>query len=182
MYSIRAHFERFRDVHLGTLFGACGIYVLWDGEARARPTYIGEGNILKRLSDHWTRKDLTISMPLDGYVAIIGDHGHRPSKSDACIVEYLLLEIASATDRSPAINAHPGKRRVLEAMCDRERTVRLAVSGFDPLQAPWEARPLAYIREAKAWLTDDDVLEIHSQWTLRRLRKSASARGQSQES
>ena len=62
MHTIRVNFESLREVHLGNLFGACGVYVLWDSQAQARPTYIGEGNILKRLSDHWMRHDPALAL------------------------------------------------------------------------------------------------------------------------
>jgi hypothetical protein len=55
MYSIYAEFQRFREVDLAELIGAVGVYVIWDAHAIARPTYIGEGNILKRFTDHVRR-------------------------------------------------------------------------------------------------------------------------------
>ena len=67
-----AEFQRFADTHPGDLFGESGIYVLWDGRAKACPTYIGEGNLLKRLGDHSQRNARRFAKPLDGYIAIIG--------------------------------------------------------------------------------------------------------------
>ena len=49
MITLTAEFVRFADLHLRSLFGMVGVYVLWDSRAIARPTYIGEGNVLKRL-------------------------------------------------------------------------------------------------------------------------------------
>ena len=51
MYTIYANFQRSRDVDLTETIGATGVYVFWDARANARPTYIGEGNILKRFTD-----------------------------------------------------------------------------------------------------------------------------------
>jgi len=171
MHIIRVRFESFRCVHLGDLFGACGVYVLWDGRARARPRYIGEGNILKRLADHWDRPDVTFALPLDGYVAIIGDHGHVPSKLEARAVEYLLLEIGGYTDRGPGANRHPGNQTAVIDLCRKFGTLRVAVSGFDPLCPPWEARPLKPVKQIKARLTAADQLCVEQTWRLRKLRR-----------
>ncbi len=40
MYTIRAKFERFREVNLSDLIAAIGVYVIWDARSKARPTYI----------------------------------------------------------------------------------------------------------------------------------------------
>src|ERR1700674_2997394 len=71
MYTICAEFQRFRDVNLVELIGATGVYVIWDARAKARPTYIGEGNILKRFTDHVKRHNRRFAHPWNGYVAII---------------------------------------------------------------------------------------------------------------
>lgn len=55
MYTIYAEFQRFREVNLVELIGVTGVYVIWDARSKARPTYIGEGNILKRFTDHVKR-------------------------------------------------------------------------------------------------------------------------------
>jgi hypothetical protein len=61
--------------------------VLWDSQARARPSYIGEGNILKRLvAEHAAR----FALPRDGYAAPLDGSAQR-AKADAEIVEALLL-------------------------------------------------------------------------------------------
>jgi hypothetical protein len=46
VYTIYPDFQRFPDVNLIEMIGATGGYVIWDARAKARPTYIGEGNIL----------------------------------------------------------------------------------------------------------------------------------------
>jgi len=59
---IKAEFRRLDEHSLPSLIGAVGVYVMWDGQARARPTYFGEGTILKRLAEHPTR----FALPFDG--------------------------------------------------------------------------------------------------------------------
>ena len=51
MRVIRATFERMTEVTIDRLFGATGVYVLWAPRARARPSYLGEGYLLRRLSE-----------------------------------------------------------------------------------------------------------------------------------
>lgn len=67
MYTIHADFQRFRDVNLIDMIGATGVYVIWDARAKARPTYIGEGNILKRFTDHVRRDGRRFAHPWNGY-------------------------------------------------------------------------------------------------------------------
>ena len=71
MYTIRAEFQRFRDVNLIDLIGAMGVYVIWDARAKARPTYIGESNILKRFTDHVRRDGRRFAQPWNGYVELL---------------------------------------------------------------------------------------------------------------
>lgn len=78
MDTIYAEFQRFRDVNLVELIGATGVYVIWDARAKARPTYIGEGNILKRITDHVKRHNRRFAHHWNGYVAIIAGTSMNP--------------------------------------------------------------------------------------------------------
>jgi len=89
VYTINAEFQRFRDINLVELIGASGVYVIWDARSKARPTYIGEGNILKRLVEHAER----FALPLDGYVAPLDGLTWQRDKADAEIIEVRLNEI-----------------------------------------------------------------------------------------
>src|SRR5438132_6724667 len=105
MRVIKASFQRIVETILPDLIEAVGVYVIWDGQARARPTYLGEGTILKRLAEHSTR----FALPFDGYIAILGDLSSRTAKRESEIVEALLLSVAYETDRLPFHNQAPGK-------------------------------------------------------------------------
>jgi len=90
MRVIKASFQRIVETILPDLIEAVGVYVIWDGQARARPTYIGEGTILKRLADHSSR----FAKPFDGYIAILGDTSSGTAKHEAEIVEAVVRRAA----------------------------------------------------------------------------------------
>ena len=97
MHVIHANFELLSEVPVTELFGFVGTYVLWDGQARVKPSYIGEGNLLKRLVDH----SRDYATPLNGYIAVLGEAKRKKAKRDAQILETALLEAAAATRRRP---------------------------------------------------------------------------------
>jgi hypothetical protein len=97
MHVIRAECFRLDEASVAGLIGAVGVYVIWDGQARARPTYTGEGTILSRLAQHSGR----FARSFDGYVAVLGDDSTKAAKRAPCIVEALLLAVAEDTDRLP---------------------------------------------------------------------------------
>lgn len=169
MYTLQAAFRPFNQIHIADLFGQTGVYVFWDAHARAKPTYIGEGNVLKRFGDHSVRELRRFARPLDGYVCLIGDRARRMHKEDACMLEYALLRVAAHTDRSPNVNVHSGNEAALRACLRADRTVRIAVTGYDPFCHPRSARPLRQRKEIKSWLDGDEVVIEHD-WRLRRLR------------
>jgi hypothetical protein len=170
VHTIYAVFERLREANLAELIGATGVYVIWDAQAKARPTYIGEGNILKRFCDHANRNDRGFAHPWDGYVAIIAGSTHSVHKSESTIVERLLLDVAKDTDRAPRVNIHPGHLNRVINLC-RDETLRIAISGYDPLMPPSEARPLARQKEIKVRIISEQDYEVRHSWRLRKLRR-----------
>ena len=169
MYTIQANFERFRDVSLSDLIGAIGVYVIWDARARARSTYIGEGNILKRFTDHVRRDGQRFAHPWNGYIAIISGSTHQVHKAESRAVERLLLDVANATDRFPTANIQPGSWSAVKRFC-RDETLRVSVLSYDPLVPPSEVRLLSRSKRIKARLNDSGVIEVEHDWRLRRLR------------
>ena len=172
MYTIYADFQRFRDVNLIELIGATGVYVIWDARAKARPTYIGEGNILKRFTDHVKRDNRRFAHPWNGYVAIIAGSTRDVQKYESTVVERLILDVAKITDRKPQFNVHPGHISRVLRFC-RDEMLRIAVSGYDPLIPPVEAKPLSRVKEIKvtASADSDGEYEFSHDWSLRRLRQ-----------
>ena len=170
MHTIYADFQRFRDVNLAELIGAIGVYVIWDARAKARPTYIGEGNILKRFTDHVTRDGRRFARPWNGYVAIIAGSTHNVHKSESTVVERLILDVAKDTDRQPQVNVHPGHLSRVLRLC-RDEMLRVAVSGYDPLIHPAESKPLSITKEIKVWHEPDGTYDFGHDWRLRRIRQ-----------
>lgn len=96
-YYKTVEFVRFEDVSFAYVLRGIGVYVIWDSQARVKPSYIGQGNVLSRLSVH--AKDF--SFPVRGYIAILGNTGRKKENKDAKIIEALLLGVAKQTDRFP---------------------------------------------------------------------------------
>jgi hypothetical protein len=162
MHTINAHFRRLSESSVTSLFGEIGAYVLWDGQSKARPSYIGEGVILKRLAEHAER----FSPPLDGYAASLEGSPQRV-KADAEIVETLLLAVAQRTDRAPAVNVAPGKVHGIQDLFRRHGVVRVNVYDLDPFAPPDTPRRLS---TAKRITVRDDGMghaTIEDDWRLR---------------
>jgi hypothetical protein len=157
-------FERLTDASVASLLGCIGAYVLWDSQAKARPSYIGEGVILKRLTDHVYR----FAYPLDGYAAPIFEPSPQRAKAYAEIVEALLLVVAHQTDRRPSVNVAPGKLRALDAVFRSHGTLRLNIRGFDPFLPPRNARPLSTPMRIVLKDLPDGSLTIDHSWNSRR--------------
>jgi hypothetical protein len=168
MHTIDVHFQRFSDIAVPDLFGAIGVYVLWRGRAIARPSYIGEGNILSRLVTHHGNLPNTF----DGFTAVLSDLviSSQRAKANAEIVEAMLLWVADETDRSPSSNRAPGKLRALDDIFRRHGTVRRNVSGMDPLRPP-EERPLIQGRKVITLrFAGNGLSAIEHDWRVRRRR------------
>ncbi len=166
MEIVRADFLRLDEVPLSALIATVGVYVIWDGKARARPTYIGEGTILQRVAQHASR----FTRPFDGYLALLGDwSGNRP-KRDAEILEAVLLAVAEETDRLPTQNRSPGKMRAIHRVFRSHGTLRISVTGYDPLLIPGQARRTTAAKVATVrYIADGLPYILEHDWRLRRL-------------
>ena len=169
MHVITARFDRLSDVSVADLLGELGVYVLWDGRANARPTYVGEGNILRRLVEHEAR----FARPLDGFVAVLSDESRswQRAKADGTIVEALLIGVADLTDRSPSVNVAPGQLRALDTIFRQHGTVRINVMGLDPLRPPEELPRIAGQKRI-VLRQRSGVLEVEHEWRKRRRKAS----------
>ena len=136
---IHAHFERMDRINLVDAYDAIGTYILWSANACVRPSYIGEGNVLSRLTSHLGKSWAT--RPLNGCIALQRDGTTSYAKARAELIEAVLLAVADIVDRYPPNNGSPGKaqsamRRVLRRAGHDAQTIRIAISGQDPLLAP----------------------------------------------
>lgn len=164
MHVIDVLFERLSESPATFLLGRIGAYVLWDSQAKALPSYIGEGNILERLVEHAER----FALPLDGYVAPLDASTSQRAKADAEIVEALLLAVAHETDRGPSVNVARGKLRGLDAIFRSHGTLRLNVRGLDPLVPPRAARPITGTKQIVVRDSGDGTALLEHDWRLRR--------------
>ncbi len=167
MVSISVTFQRLPDVKFDRLCYAVGAYVLWAGKSIAKPTYIGEGDILPRLLKHRGR----FPRPIDGFVAILGEHDSRTAKRRSEIVEAVLLEIADRVDRYPAHNRRGGKLAYLNKFFASHATVKFVFDGYDPLLEPGTAKPMKAKRLVRIIEVGDHFGAEHN-WQTRRRRQT----------
>ena len=145
MKTLGAEFVRLQEFSICDLIGAVGVYVIWDGKARARPSYIGEGVILERFSKHAGR----FPWPFDGYVAITGTKDSGEAKRDAMVLEAVLLSVSHDTDRFPNHNESFGKTTHVVKILRSHNLLRIRVTGLDPLIAPGQAQKLSNAKVAR---------------------------------
>ena len=162
MHKIHAHFSRFWETPIETLLHAYGVYVLWDGRSQARPCYIGEGDILARLTSH--RKKF--ARPISGYLAILDEKYSAQIKRDCQILEAMLLHIGMESDREPTQNRQGGKFSRIEPIFNRHGVMRLTISGYDPLMPPAESRLITKNRIIRY----SEEEGIKHPWRLRKIR------------
>ncbi len=160
MIKIHASFQRLDRITLVDAYDEIGVYVLWSSKATVRPSYIGEGNVLERFAAHMAKS--WAARPLHGSMALLRDGGQL--KAQAELVEAALLGVAEQIDRYPPNNEAPGKarsalNRLLKRADHDARTVRIVISGQDPLLPP-ERPPMQ--RDKWIVLREDP----HGTWSL----------------
>jgi hypothetical protein len=166
MEAIQCHFQRLSEVPVDALLHGFGVYVIWGGKARARPSYIGEGDIWNRLSSH----RMVFERPLDGYLAVLGEDYSKSIKRNCQIVEAVLLEIAAETDRSPTGNNRGGNLSVVRDLFEDHGVLRVTFSGWDPFLEPGTGYPMPESRPVRV-VSDGELFILQHKWRLRRLRK-----------
>ncbi len=162
MRTIRCEFIRLDDIRITKLLDAVGVYVIWDGQAQARPTYIGEGDIWSRLSEHRDR----FVRPFSGYAALLGERT-TSTKRDSQIVEAALLEVAGQTDRFPPQNAKGGNGQGISRLFDHHGVLKITISGWDPFAPPEKGRKMQPGKLIEYRLEGDDIT-IYHEWRVRR--------------
>lgn len=165
MHIVEAEFHRMRDLALPDLVGAVGVYSIWDGRAQARPTYIGEGILLERLAKHSMR----FAYPFDGYIALLGNIGHASHKLNCELIEAVLLIVADKVDRFSNQNDALGKTQRIRRLFRKHSTMRIRISGYDPLAIPWQANRMPRAKLAILRYEADEVTSLEHDWRTRRL-------------
>ncbi len=168
MWEVPADFKRLDEIVVSDLLGVVGAYVIWDSQARVRPSYIGEGEILKRFSEH----SLNFAMPIRGYVAVVGNLSRKYYKQDAEILEAVLLSIAERIDCFPLHNKQRGSYSAIERVFENSRVLKIQLRGHDPFQDPAQPREfreqrLIRLRSSTGLIQIDHPWRESATWTKR---------------
>lgn len=147
-------FKKLSEVTLEEAYGTYGIYILWHGRAKTRPSYIGQGNVLKRFSAH--TEDPQMSWPLKGYIAIVGGQDRKMNKKQAELAEAILLDCADLIDKWPNGNVNIGHWRLAEHILEKYNAIRMYLTGYNPflppnLNAKWYDKKLIQLENTLAY-------------------------------
>jgi hypothetical protein len=140
VHIIRARFERLEDVTLADVYDRVGVYSLWSSRAESRPSYIGEGNLLKRFVEHLPKS--WAARPVSGCLWLLDydEAGLTELEGKLAVqaVEYALLAVAERIDCFPANNISTGMRASASRLEQKlgHKTIRINVTGTDPLRHP----------------------------------------------
>ena len=124
MHVIDANFRDIDETTVGELFGAIGTYVLWAPQASRRPSYIGEGQILRRFADEHIAR---FGAGARGRVTVMSEGSETRRKIDGEIVEAALFLLGEELELEPTHNRAPGKWK-------GHNQVRINCSGVHPLR------------------------------------------------
>ena len=152
MYSIKLNFRPFNKITHEEILGSYGVYILWDSTAKVKPTYIGEGYLIDRLSEHYKDR-----RSFKGLIAITKD------KKDAEIAEAIILLVAEQINRSPSQNIKAGKLFSHVNNIFREHgKLKITISGRHPFKKPGAVGSLLQDKaEISLYNIGDEVLIGH---------------------
>jgi hypothetical protein len=133
-------FDLLSKAPIADYMGVVGVYILWDSQAKKKPSYIGEGGILKRFSDHETN----FSHPINGYVTEGGHISCRSQliKKDSELLEAVLLHIAARIDKDPIHNQQTNYKSPIAKYFKNNRVLRFELEGYDPFLNPSKSEKL----------------------------------------
>jgi hypothetical protein len=130
MEIIHAEFVPTSQTSLDYLMGQTGAYVLWSPRAVSRPSYIGEGNVLRRIVEHVQR----FGSGLTGHAAVLSDGSEQQRKRNAELLEATLFVAAESLGIPPTHNKAPGKFARLVEKAKNHGVIRFRLSGYHPLR------------------------------------------------
>jgi len=140
MKIIDIEFVPFSKVLISSLIREVGVYIIWDANSVERARYIGEGEFLKRFSEHVKRKNDKFKGVWDGYVGFIKNtKAPKHKKNMARVVECLMLQIAMDIGKKPTANKHPGSLSNVLKWCKKE-ILRINIRGSHPFANPAKPR------------------------------------------
>lgn len=170
MEVIRAEFLRFQDWSFYDSVNGenqTGVYVIWDSLNKAKPTYIGQGNVLQRIASH----HIQFYKPINGYIAFfIGTKSITKDSSE--IIEAALLEISKEVDRYPTQNQATGNLKCVLKKFDKHRKIKIYIKGYDPFQNPINSKLMDIEKIIEIYLNEFDELMLAHSWRNRRKLKN----------
>jgi hypothetical protein len=170
MYKIDAQFLGLDEIPFLEMMYATGVYVLWTRDALARPSYIGEGDVLARILHHRNEKPWGESVT-EGVVAIMTSDNPKQRKHDAEVLEAMLLEAAEQIDCSPTYNTHPGKfKRVFARLGGFDKSIRARITGAHPFKRATSLREPAFLHAR--WMLEIQDYFLEQPWRMRLAKRS----------
>ena len=169
MHPIDIKFVPFDEIPFGQVLKGVGVYVIWKRQARGKPSYIGKGDILDRLSKHDDR-----FASVDGYIGLLGTKARRTDDQDSCIVEALLLEVAFHTDRWPTHNSKEGHWKTVDRAFRLHGLVRVTVRGCDPFGPPHAPRRMERPKHIRYEIDSAGEGTVEFKWNQRKRLKPRS--------
>ncbi len=161
MYVIDLDFKSLHDISVAECLSSTGVYVLWSPNAWERPSYLGDGNVLSRISSHCNNSEKPFASGGDGYIALLDDGSNpRKLKTDAEVAENTLLEAARTLGVYPKFNKASGKLASVFRRGQQHDTIRVNVRGWHPLR--WDVRIRGTAR--LTWRWDEDWVLDEMPW------------------
>ena len=153
-------FEPFSKIHISSLLGKVGVYILWDTRAHNRPTYIGEGLILERFCKHRE----TFGTEFDGYVGVTGDTTRKYYKEHGELLEAVLLWISERIGKFPTRNKQKNYKSPIESQFkESERVLNCPIIGADFFEHPDSPKNLRK-KEIKISRKNDNYFLLEHPW------------------
>ncbi|TAL36623.1 MAG: hypothetical protein EPN93_07305 [Spirochaetes bacterium] len=161
MKSLTVIFEKFEDYDFRDILYGLGVYVIWDSKSKAKPTYIGEGDIWNRFTQHRNR----FAEPIDGYIALL-EGTTNVVKKQSQIIEAALLEVAKTIDLFPNHNKKNGNWNHIDKVFDKHGVLKIYFEGMNPFKNPASHNtPMKNRKEVRiTYNNTDNILEYDHNW------------------
>ncbi len=132
MHVIDITFRSSEDTPLSSIMNTVGVIVFWSPAAKANPTCIERGYILRHLAAHSNQLDR-------GTDAVVGmvNHEDDPAKElhDIELAEIILIEVGKAIN-CEAKESDDHSLEFLQGSVEKNNGVRLRIWGRHPLRRP----------------------------------------------
>ena len=148
--------HRLTELPFSELFGAHGLYVLWDSRDEERPSYIGSGKLLTHLARRFRRENMKGCPRPDGYAGIVGMQNDESVGVYTEAIKHLLLDVAADVGRLPRSKRTYSSPEALLDLLRQHGSYSVSFHRHDPLMSPSSVLPLKDARTIVAWTLDRD--------------------------